>query len=275
MNVKSDERGAMFVEAALVLPFFMIAVLSFISLISLYTVHSKMQYAITQTSNEVATYCYFYSYLGLRKVNGEVQDINNKNLTSTDNAIGNMISVIDTSSSVMGMLSNDVNNIKNGNFSDIQSSADIYSKNFNDIKDNTEQLANYTQSLLDDPKLIIKWVLGFCTNSAIENGKAALGSYLLYPTLTYKYLGYESGKGSKDEFLSKMGISNVSFSNSSLLPEIDGNKSLNNRVIDVIVTYDYTLPFSVLPKEASTFHIVQRAVSLSWGDGDDTYKTPS
>ena len=67
----------------------------------------------------------------------------------------------------------------------------------------------------------------------------------------------------------------MSFSNSSLLPEIDGNKSLNNRVIDVIVTYDYTLPFSVLPKEASTFHIVQRAVSLSWGDGDDTYKAPS
>lgn len=273
--MKNDENGAMFVEAAIVLPFFMIAVLSFISLISLYTVHSKMQYAITQTSNEVATYCYFYSYLGIRDVNGEIQDINNKNLGSTDKALNNMISIINTSSSVMGLLSNDADNIKNGDLSGLQNSAGIYTKNFNDIKDNGEQLANYTQSLLDDPKLIIKWVLGFCTNSAVENGKSALGSYLLYPALTYKYLGYESGNGSKDDFLKKMGISNMSFTNSSLLPEIEGSKSLNNRVIDVIVTYDYTLPFSVLPGEASTFHIVQRAVSLSWGDGDDTYKAAS
>ncbi|MGN0638481.1 MAG: TadE/TadG family type IV pilus assembly protein [Huintestinicola sp.] len=277
--MKKDERGAMFVEAALVLPIFMIAVLSFISLISLYTVHSKMQYAITQTSNEVATYSYFYSYLGLREVNGKVQQINNSNLKTTDNAIGNMIGIIDASSSVISSLSKDVSGIGSGeinveNFGD-NIDFNSYKENFSSIENDAESLGQYIDALLNDPKLIIKWILGYCANSALENGKAALGSYLLYPALTYKYLGYNGGD--KEAFLSRMGISNIDFSNSSLLPEISGdaNKSINNRVVDVIVTYDYTLPFTILPKEASTFHIVQRAVSLSWGEGDDSYKYPN
>ena len=274
--MKKDECGAMFVEASIVLPIFMIAVLSFISLISLYTVHSKMQYAINQTVNETAVYCYFYSYLNLRDVNSQIQDINNSNMQSTDEAVGNVVDIIDTCSSALNSLSADMSDIKTGNFDigGIDEKIDGYTQNWDTITNDAEKIEGYIDDVCDNPKVIISWLLGYAANSALENGKKALGSYVIYPALTYKYLGYSKSDGDKKAFLEKMGISELDFTNSSLLPEIQGTSSLNNRTIDVVVTYDYTLPFSILPKEASTFHIVQRAVGLSWGDGDDSYSYP-
>lgn len=275
--MKKDESGALFIEAAIVLPLFMIAMLSFISLTSLYIVHSKMQYAITQTANETAAYAYFYSYLHLRDVNNEIQDINSSNLESSDRTIGNMVSIINSCSSAMNTISSSVVSGQEGTLTpeELYNNAGTVNQDINDIKDNAEQVENYIQGLLDDPKMVLQWILGYAANSALENGKAALGAYLLYPALTSKYLGYARENGDRTEYLKKMGITNMDFSSSSLLPQVEGNDSLNNRIIDVVVTYDYTLPFSVLPKEASTFHIVQRAVALSWGDGDDSYKYPT
>lgn len=275
--MKNDENGAMFIEAAFVLPVFMIAVLSFVSFISLYIVHSKVQYAIMQTANETAVYSYFYSYFTLRDVNSKLQQVNNDNMQLTDNAVGNMINIVNTCSSALSSLSADISDIKNGNFdmSGAGGKIDGYKNDWNTITNDANAIDGYIDTVCENPKVIVSWLLGYLTNSAAENGKKDFGAYVIYPALTYKYLGYNSQEdGSKEEFLSRIGISNLNFTGSDLLPQIEGNKSLNNRVVDVVATYDYTLPFSILPKEASTFHIVQRAVSLSWGDGDDTYKYP-
>lgn len=278
----------MFVEASIVLPIFMIAVLSFISLAELYITHARMQYAISMAARETASYTYFYSYLGLRDIDVKMQEANNNNLKKPDDAIGNMVGIMNSTTSILNSIMSDTEKISNGGkkITDFgQTEINNYMENFNSIADNTEALGGFIDSLLDDPEQIVHWILGYCANSAKENGKSALGAYLLYPALTYKYLGYDSSvsydtggqnMSKTDAFLKSKNISNIDFSNSSLLPELlaEGNaaNSLNARTIDIVVTYDYTLPFTVLPKEASTFHIVQRAVTLGWGDGDDSHK---
>lgn len=278
----------MFVEASIVLPIFMIAVLSFISLTDLYITHARMQYAISMAARETASYTYFYSYLGLRDIDVRMQQANEDNLKNPDGAIGNMVGIMNSTTSILNSIISDTENISNGGkkISDFgQADINAYSQNFNSIVDNTEALSGFIDDFLNDPKQVVSWILGYCANSAKENGKTALGAYLLYPALTYKYLGYDSSavydKGgenisNRDAFLKNINISNVDFSNSSLLPQIlvggKTDNSLNARAIDIVVTYDYTLPLSILPKEASTFHIVQRSVTLGWGDGDSSHK---
>lgn len=67
-------KGSLTVEAALVLPIFVFAIISIIYFIKIVYIQESIQYAITETANEIATYAYILD-------NGEIidaqQDIHN------------------------------------------------------------------------------------------------------------------------------------------------------------------------------------------------------
>lgn len=259
-----NENGALFIEAALVLPIFMMAILSFVFLISLYTTHDRIQYAITQTANETATYAYFYEYMGVRAENAKLQNANSQNWSSTDKAVGNVKDIINKTSSTVA----DFSGVLSGQ-TDYNTALDNMDQNLESIDGNIDDLELYVEDIKNNPKQLITMFLSYTANSAVETGKDYLAPPL-YESLTYKYLDTD------EETLKKSGVKNVSFAGSKLLMQFQGesiHKSLNNRIIDVTITYDYTLPFSVLPESVRTFHIVQRSVAIAWcGDDNDTNK---
>lgn len=275
MPMKKDEKGALLLEAAMILPVFMIVMMSLICLISLYIVHAQVQYAITQTANEVAAYSYFYSYLGLRDIVTEIEISNKENVQKVNGAVGNVVGIINSGTDAMNQMSSLLNG-GDGNIEKANDEIVIICSDMDSITSNADSLSDFIDGIINNPKQVLGWLIGYASDSLLGTGKSALGAYLLYPALTYRYLGYDKDYGgSKEDFLKDMGIENMDFSNSKLMPNVDGGNSLNDRLVDVVVTYDYVLPFSILPKEASTFHIAQRAVALGWGDGDDTYKKPA
>ncbi|MBQ5320070.1 MAG: hypothetical protein J6K17_13345 [Oscillospiraceae bacterium] len=67
MNEKSnDQRGFITIEATFSLVMFIAAVACIISLINIFTLHNRVQYAITQTANQFSTYMYIYDGLGIQ-----------------------------------------------------------------------------------------------------------------------------------------------------------------------------------------------------------------
>lgn len=257
-----NENGALFIEAALVLPVFMLVILSFVYLISLYTTHDRIQYAITQTANETATYAYFYEYMGVRAANAGLQNANSKNWENTDKAVGDVKDIFNKTSSSIA----DFSGVFSGQTS-YGTAIDNMNTNLEAIDNDIDKLDLYVKDIKNNPKQLITMFLSYSANSAAETGKDYLAQSL-YEALTYKYLDTD-----KDS-LKKSGVQNVSFAGSKLLPQFQGegtHKSMNNRLIDVTITYDYILPFSVLPESVRTFHIVQRSVAMAWcGDDNDT-----
>lgn len=68
------EKGSVTVEAALVLPMFICAVLSLAFFIKLVYIHELIQHAITQTADELASTSYIYYVTGVQGVHDELRD---------------------------------------------------------------------------------------------------------------------------------------------------------------------------------------------------------
>lgn len=74
MKLRKNEKGALFIEAAIVLPFMMIFMLLFVYLINIFVVQSLVQYGLNQTVNELGNYTYYLNYVGLIDASNNTND---------------------------------------------------------------------------------------------------------------------------------------------------------------------------------------------------------
>ncbi|QUI24619.1 pilus assembly protein [Vallitalea pronyensis] len=84
-------QGSLTVEAAVVLPIFLMAILSVVYIIKIMFIHESIQYALSETANEMATYAYLLEKTEL--LNAE-QDIYQTALGKAGNAKDNLDTMI-------------------------------------------------------------------------------------------------------------------------------------------------------------------------------------
>ncbi len=63
---KENESGMMVVEAVLSFTVFIMVVSAIVYLITIFTLHNKVQFAINSAAHEMASYTYLYQASGLR-----------------------------------------------------------------------------------------------------------------------------------------------------------------------------------------------------------------
>lgn len=254
-----NEKGSITVEASIVMPIFICAVLSIAFFIRIIYVEKLVKHAIDETANELATYSYIYSISGLNEKNEQAVDYLKKQRELFDKqleSIGDSIDFIESSKKDVGQ---GLETFKSGDIEGIRGAIETAASKKGDAREKAEALKLIFNSFKDDPKKELISLACIFGDNAFKDIKP----YAAQPIIRFfikKH--FKDGKMDEDQRLRNLnvydGFEGLDFSQSKLL---DDNKS-----IELIVRYriNTALPINFLPR----VNIIQRSVVLAWLDGD-------
>lgn len=293
MKLVKDESGAVFLEAAVVIPLLMVVMLLFVFLLNLFIVHSVVQYGLNQTVNELGNYTYFLEYAGvvdwsndMNAQTAETREEFKRDFDMVTEAYTNVTAAVSSGSEV-------VNNVKNADVSslsldDIKTIVEGVKKTGNDAKTAAGSVKNVWEKVkvyIEDPSKLVGMLKDLLKSEIKDSvhsllggllGKLMMGRYTSETFLTgcgVVSTNY-NGKMSSSEYIT--GIKGMDFSKSSFLGDD------NSRIIDIVVVYRVKFPFNVSfmagGDEDSALYknsmlIVQRAGGYGWTNGDDKGKS--
>lgn len=241
---KNKESGMMVVEAVISFTVFIMAVVCIISLINVYMVHNKVQFAINSSANELAGYLYLYDVMGLHTVHNDGDKY-------VDKLTGSAADIIDSYNKIGEVGSR----ISGGDFSKIESDAD-------DLKASLDKSYSDIKNYIDNPnELLVGLIYG--GYEMLESGTVGL----LIRLLSAKYI--DTADKSADEYLKGFGVTQgydgLEFRRTRFLQDEDG------KMIDVVVEYDMEVMFLGMFLPDSSIHVVQRVSVPAWlcGDGEE------
>ena len=73
-RLRQDENGMMVVEAVISFMVFLFVVLAVISLINVYMVHNRIQFAVNSAAHEMSSYFYLYEAVGARAGSDQIYE---------------------------------------------------------------------------------------------------------------------------------------------------------------------------------------------------------
>ncbi len=271
-ELKNSQRGSIVVEASIALVIFIGIMAFMINLTNVYIVHDRIQYALTQTVRELSSYSYLYSASGLqekhdsfiKKAGTEAQSVNEsaKNLNTLWDSVN-------TLTSAFGKTQSDLTGGEL-DFDELQKDLDSLITAGDAAVDDAIQTGSSLISLAKNPKQTAIAFLYLGAQGALEYGKSRLVLVPLASALVPKYLT-DAGGQDADGFLTAYGVKGgwdgLDFGESRLF--YDG------KTIDLIVEYDISVRFPLLPLPSDSFHIVQRAAASAWLDGDGSAQKSS
>lgn len=253
---KENESGMMVVEAVFSFTIFIMVVSAIIYLITIFTLHNKVQFAINSTAHELASYTYLYQAAGLREADQGIASDGQKYVGAIDdtaNQIADTLNQIET-------LSEDVGNISTLDASQIQ-------KTIEDLKaagSSGKESVNKVAGLVSNPNDLMVGVIYMAFNAATIEVKRVFAEAAA-TVATKKYL--EQGSMDADAYLKNMGVkegyAGLDFSNSTMFCDS------NYRLIDIVVEYDVDLSFVRLLIPEARLHMVQRVTIPGWLGGDE------
>lgn len=233
----TDCRGALTVEAAIVLPVILCAFFSVVFLIKAVYTYELIQHALSETASEIASAGYIYHISGVRDLHDTVRNsINDRSDLFREQAD----SIFDAYNSLKGTGSGESSSIGD---------------NFNEIFD-------HTKSILSDPLDELKSIACFIADDAFDDAK----TQLFIPVVKLymkKYLITDSIQDAGERLTALDivgGFDGLDFSESSFLSDTD-------ETIDIVVKYRVRLPVPV--KFAKDLEFVQRAKVKAWMGGDE------
>lgn len=259
------ESGMIVVETTLSLVCFVIVLSSIVMLISIFTVHNKVQYAITQAANEIASYGYLYDAFNLRAADEQIYLDGKPYAGKVDETVTQVVDSIDQ----IGKLTDGVSNLAgSGSLEEIKTAIESLDSQSGVTYDSVKASAESIQSHLENPGDLLNGIIYIGVNKAGEYAKgviaAAAGKFM---TEQYLDMSSVSGDGrSADAYLRGYsiagGMDGMDFSKSTVFCDADF------RMVDLIVEYDIEFPilqfFNLSPK----IHMVQRVSVPVWtGDG--------
>ena len=262
---QSDQRGSIVVEASIALVIFIGIMAFMINLTNIYIVHDRIQYALTQTVRELSTYSYLYSASGLQDKHDSFIEKAGTEAKSVNDSAKDLSTLWDSVNTLTNTFSDTKSDLTGGDldFDELQSDLDGLISSGEDTVDNAIQAGNSLLSLAKDPKQTAIAFLYLGAQGALEYGKSKLILVPLASALAPKYLADGNGRDA-DAFLEAYGVKGgwggLDFGESRLF--YDG------KTIDLIVEYDISIRFPLLPLPFDSFHIVQRAAAAAWLDGD-------
>lgn len=248
-----SEKGAIIVEASLVLPIFMFAIIAILFIVNLCTAQAKIQIAINNTAKEISQYSYLYSLTGINNFQADAYE---KGEASAGTANQFIDGFKDFTSNMENGLSGDM---------DYSNISDVIKNCGNDYKSMEEAL----KTISDDPK---SFAMGFAYALADE-GIEHIKSQLAVPMarmLCKKHLS--AGDIPPEQYLKKLGIvpkngsyyDGIDFSSSRLFPHGTDNS--------IIIVAKYQLQVINILGIDIKFNFVQTASTTGWCTSSDSSK---
>lgn len=244
-------KGAMTLEAALVLPVLLCAFFTVIFLIKAVFTVEMVQHALDETAAEIASAGYIYHISGIR----DMHDTARNNINDKSDLFKDQInSVFESYNSFTGL----VDNIDKG-IAGVPDSAELIQQ----AEENFGSMLNHAETAVSDPINELKAIACFIAGDSFNDAKTQLFTPVVKLYMK-KYLVTDSMPDA-DKRLKILSISDgfagLDFSESTFLSDRKEN-------IDIIVKYriDLPLPF----RFTDGLVIVQRARVKAWMGGDDS-----
>ncbi|MBQ7774498.1 MAG: pilus assembly protein [Lachnospiraceae bacterium] len=261
------EAGMITVEAVLSLVPFIMVIMGIISFINVFMVHNKIQYAMYQVGSELSAYTYFYEALNIRGAEEQFRNDADKETEELDKAIEDTTGFISQWNSFSTTLDNvGANGVAGleGDLNNLQTEAE-------NTKTSASNAVGSVKELVSDPKDMMRNVVYFILEWALDKGKTALlGGVAKEMIAGYLDSSFsEANPMTADEYLQWAGVvgglDGLSFENSKLFADSE------QRMIDIVVEYDLEVYFFKLFLKDPTIHIVQRCAIPAWLDGDGVH----
>lgn len=253
---KKSENGMMVVEAVLSFTVFIMVVSAIVYLITIFTLHNKVQFAINSAAHEMASYTYLYQACGLRDADQKIASDGAKYVGAIDdtaNQIADTLNKIET-------LKGDASGISGLEPAQIQ-------KTIDDLKaagSSGKESVNKVAGLVSNPNDLMVGVI-YMAFSAADAGLKNIFASAATTIAAKKYL--VQGDKDADAYLKSMGVKDgyagLDFSHSTMFCDAD------NKLIDIVVEYDVDLSFVKLLIPKAKLHMVQRVTVSGWLGGDE------
>lgn len=254
------------VEAVLCLIPFMLMIMGIISMINVFMVHNRIQYAMYETGSEFAAYTYLYSALGIYAADRKLNEDIDKHTEPVDTAITQVTDFVGQVSE----LKDGINALPDAELDDILPT-------LNSIKNSTAAAYNTTKSILEtgkdfaeNPGKLIRGI-AYLGIEAVDDAAKNLLLQIMVSGLMNKYLRLEAAGEPEipaDAYLRgydvKDGMEGLDFGRSTLFPDA-------KNVVNIVVEYDVELFFFKLFLKDPYFHVVQRVEIPAWLDGDGVH----
>ena len=284
IKTQSDsENGMIVVEAVITLTIFIMTVSLIIYLVTIFTVHNKIQFALNSAAHELATYSYLYQATGLRSADLQVREDGSEDVGHINDTAAQVMDTVGRIEELAGEASNFGNSLSNPEMTGdyINSTYQQFNNlgsSFNGTVDSTQQSVEAVQNLLSDPQGLAAGAIYM----AFEEGESYLKGLIGAGIARYMTEGYlDSPTMTADEYCIAHGIiggyDGLDFTGSSVFRDgtqgwnYNGAKASGDyRMIDFVVTYKIDLGFAhlVLPEDHAYITVVQRVTVPAWTNGD-------
>lgn len=282
------KRGSLTIEAAIVLPIFMIVIISILSFVKLISAYQMVQQSISQSANIFSDHAYILNFTGIKDkhddlmrelIEGkEAAEDNWKNIKSIEGVVEKTKDSLDkikqdfsdTSECLRemgyspfkegtGKIEGSINNLKNT----FEGVIDL-SENIDEIFDKGGNLGMDFKLIKDNPKAFLVSIGSLVGYNLSEKGKGMGMGIMTKGIMKWLYLD-----DSQEDGLEKLGIidgvQGLDFNHSRLFPTDERNGEWED--VDIIVQYkfDPKMPLPILKE----IKITQRVTLRAWMDGDN------
>ncbi len=253
-------KGSITVEAALVLPLFICAIVSIMYIIKIVYIHESVQHALNETAEELSMYSYIYNVSGFKGQNDSIKDSMSKKKVRFQDHMEDVIGVYnmfgETVDSTTQSLQDVGDNRVNDTIENIKNSEE-------NIKNGSKKIEEIFNEIKNDPKSEVMSIINYFADSFFEKNKAASMTPVIKLIMKKYLLG--SGEKDLDKKLKSLnirdGISGLEFSESTFFEDKDS--------INIVLKYKIApvLPIKFIPD----IKMKQRAGVKAWlsGVGDD------
>lgn len=258
MKNKKKEDGAIIVEACVSFPFFIFAIIMFLSIINICVTQAKIGTALNIAAKEISQYTYLYILTGANDLQNDLYEAGDGSRTT----ITNTLEGLDTLTST---LVDDKNAISNSNI-DI----DKLIRDMSSTKNTAEDIYEQWSTQLSDPKTFMKSMAAMVGNEALEGAKSYLLGEVLGKAFMVKNLktgNSTDNNAAAEEFLRK---SHIEPKDGSYLKGLSFDKTkifANGETERIQLVVTYKIHVVKLFNIDFNFTIQQCALTKAWGSG--------
>lgn len=193
--MKKKENGAIIVEATLVLPFFMFAIITVLSIVNISFAQAKIGTALNETAKEISQYSYLYGLTGLNKKQAQLYGEGENARASIDQVVGGVSEIFSSASNMGETVSSSISDpTKYG------SAIDSVKSDIDSMKGGVNTVSDGAKALASDPMAILKMI----ANEGIDLAKSYLVK-VVTPLFMEKHL-VRTSEDSAEAFLRYLGV---------------------------------------------------------------------
>ncbi|MCT4688729.1 TadE/TadG family type IV pilus assembly protein [Vallitalea sp.] len=264
-------KGSLTVEAAIVLPIFLMAILSVVYIIKIMYIHESIQYSLSETANELATYSYIMEKSEILNAQQEIYKTASENVKNTneniDNINENLESIFNIIDGGNSYISGSDINIKT-TFEDMYGSGNLneyikdFAKTISKIKEqvigNASEAYRSLNNIINSVETILHSIKGTLISECIYDGLAVSNNFVGTKIAKSIFNDHISDEQYKKWYIVN-GKDGINFRYSRFM--------LDDEDIDLIVKYKLEIPIPF--PGIKDIYITQRVKVRGWtGNGN-------